>query len=328
MTTMRALTELLPSEFVAHPFHTGPRAFAETNCYVDLWLAMLHALGLEAEACLGVGFGTDFEGDQWTFVKPSHGDLERLFGIGVEELALWRSLFEHVQVQVARGRIPLVEMDAFFLPDTHGTDYRSAHVKTTVGITYVDRTARRMRYFHNAGYFELSGDDFDGVFRFDRETPDDYLPPYCELVKTDRALKCGAKQLHDIARELSAHHFHKRPHTNPIAAYGVHMTEHMQWIVAGDDAAFHRYSFAALRQLGSSFETLAAHLRWLNEEGGSYLLASADAFDRIAPIAKRLILKLARVANSKRPADLSEAFSEMASAWEDGMEKARLGLSR
>ena len=29
----------------------------------------------------------------------------------------------------------------------------------------IDLAERRLGYFHNAGYFELEGDDFDGVFR-------------------------------------------------------------------------------------------------------------------------------------------------------------------
>lgn len=325
MTT--ALWDLSPSEHTQHPFHTGARAFSETNCYVDVWIGILHALGLEAEACLAFGLASDFEGDQWTFVKPSHGDLARLYGIQVEELSLWRSLLEHVQHQVARRRVPLIELDAYYLPDTHGTDYRRSHVKTTVGIVQIDVHARRMRYFHNAGFFELEGADFDGVFRLDRATSDDYLPPYCELVKLDALQHRSLDSLRTLARDLTAHHYAMRPKINPIRAYAEHMAEHMQWIVVGDEASFHRYSFSSLRQLGTSFETVAAHLRWLDAGRAGRVTDAANAFDRIPSIAKRLILKLARVANSKRPADLSEAFVEMATAWDQGMEGVAAELS-
>lgn len=327
MGLAHSIWDLTPAEYTQHPFHTGPRTFAETNCYVDLWIGILHALGLPVEACMGFGLGSDFEGDQWTFVKPAHGDIERLYGIGVEELSLWRALPDHLEHQVARHRVPLLEADAFFLPDTHATDYRRGHTKTTVGITHLDQERRRMRYFHNAGFFELSGDDFAGLFRLDRGTPDDYLPPYCEIAKLDSLMRRPDPELRSLARSISAHHFAKRPVRNPIHAYGEHMQEHMAWIIAGDDATFHRYSFASLRQLGSAFETLAAHLRWLDGGGGGRCVAAGEAFDALAAVAKRVMLKLARVANNKRVADLAASFTEMAECWDRGMETVASELS-
>jgi len=315
-----------PASYTKHPFHTSARAFAETNCYVDLWIGVLHALELPAAACLGFGFGSDFEADQWTFVKPSHGDLERLYGIGVEELSLWRSLMDHVSAQVSSGRIPLIEMDAFYLPDTQGTDYRRAHVKTTVGITQIDPSQKRMRYFHNAGFYELEGTDFDGVFRLDRTTADDYLPPYCEVIKLERLLRHSPEHLREIARSLSQHHFDKRPAINPVSRYAHHMSEHMQWLVEGDEALFHAYSFSSLRQLGSAFEVLAEHMRWLRVEAGES--AAAAEFESVAAVAKRVMLKLARVSHSKRLTDVSPSFVEMADAWERGMELAAHELGR
>lgn len=326
MTGRDLIAMLEPATYTKHPFHTSPRSFAETNCYVDLWIGVLHALQLPAAACLGFGFGSEFEGDQWTFVKPSHGDLKRLYGIGVEELSLWRSLLDHVSAQISNGRIPLIEMDAFHLPDTQGTDYRRAHVKTTVGITRVEPSQKRMRYFHNAGFYELEGDDFDGVFRLDRAPPGDYLPPYCEVIKLDRLRRRSHDDLRDVARSLSQGHFDKRPTSNPIALYGQHMTQHMQWLVAGDEALFHAYSFSSLRQLGSAFELLAEHMRWLCAEGVES--AAAEAFDTIAAVARRVMLKLARVSHNKRLTDVSQSFVEMAEAWERGMELAAQELGR
>lgn len=317
---------LEPASYTKHPFHTSPRVFAETNCYVDLWIGVLHALQLPAAACLGFGFGSAFEGDQWTFVKPSHGDLERLYGIGVEELSLWRSLLDHVSVQVSNGRVPLIELDAFYLPDTQGTDYRRARVKTTVGIAQIDPSQKRMRYFHNAGFYELEGADFDGAFRLDRADPDDYLPPYCEIIKLERLQRRSSDDLRSVARILSQHHFDKRPTGNPIARYGQHMTEHMQWLMEGDEALFHAYSFSSLRQLGSAFEVLAEHMRWLRGDGNES--GAAHAFDAIAAVAKRVMLKLARVSHSKRLADTDPAFAEMAEAWDRGMEIAAHELAQ
>ena len=68
------------------------RAWAESNCYIDVWIEVLHALGLEPFAFLPHVLPVDFEGDQWTFFKPSHDDLFALYGLDVQELNVWRPL--------------------------------------------------------------------------------------------------------------------------------------------------------------------------------------------------------------------------------------------
>ena len=55
--------------------HRADRDWAETNCYVDIWIELLHAWGFEPIAALPFTFGIDFEGDQWTFYKPPLADL-------------------------------------------------------------------------------------------------------------------------------------------------------------------------------------------------------------------------------------------------------------
>lgn len=49
------------------------------------------------------------------------------------------------------GKWLSVEVDSFWLPDTAGTDHRSAHAKTTLVLNAIDTDARRLGYFHNAG---------------------------------------------------------------------------------------------------------------------------------------------------------------------------------
>ena len=85
----------------------------------------------------------DFDGDQWTFFKPSHDDLTTLYGIDVQELNVWRPLVENAREQLGGGKLVLSEADAFFLPDTAGTDYRTQHTKTTIGIQELDLEAER-----------------------------------------------------------------------------------------------------------------------------------------------------------------------------------------
>ena len=49
--TQRVLT-LDPSSYQRHRLHTQERNWAETNCYVDLWIELLHAWGFEPLAAM------------------------------------------------------------------------------------------------------------------------------------------------------------------------------------------------------------------------------------------------------------------------------------
>ena len=77
----------------------------------------------------------------------------------------------------------LVELDSFYLPDTAGTAYRREHVKSTVAVVEIDVPERRLGYFHGQGYYHLSGDDFESVFRLSAVGNSEMLPPYVEFVK-------------------------------------------------------------------------------------------------------------------------------------------------
>ena len=136
----------------------------------DLIVEMAHALGLDPVAMLPYTLAVDFEGDQWTFFKPCFAELYDLYGFDIQELAISRPLAEHVVEQVEAGRAVLVEVDSWFLPDTAGTAYQLAHAKTTIGVNRIDLGANRMGYFHNAGYFEVEGEDFRRVLRIRNTT--------------------------------------------------------------------------------------------------------------------------------------------------------------
>ena len=85
-----SLFDLDPEAYVAHPIHGDERTYSETNCYVDCLVELLHAAGLEPEAMLGGAAAVDFELDQWTFFKPTPGDLFRLYGIDLHEVQPYR----------------------------------------------------------------------------------------------------------------------------------------------------------------------------------------------------------------------------------------------
>ena len=209
---MRAIWPLDPASYARHPLHDGGRVWTESNCYVDLWIELLHTSGVEPLAALPFTFAIDLEGDQWTFFKFPLADLNALYGVDVIELQVWRPITAHLEEQLALRRPALVEVDAFYLPDTLGTAYREVHVKTTIGIQALDVAARRAGYFHNAGYYELEGPDFVGVFRLEgRLTDPEYLPPYVEVAKLGvrppqappRARRCIARAARCSSRETA-----------------------------------------------------------------------------------------------------------------------------
>lgn len=160
-----------PATYARHRIHTQERRWAETNCYVDVWVELLHAWGFEPLAAAPFTVTIDFEGDQWTFFKFPLADLLELYGLDVQELAIWRPLVAHVEEQIGLGRPVLVELDSFYLPDTAGSAYKLAHVKSTVAATMIDVEAQRLGYFHGQGYYELHGDDFVNVFRLNGAAP-------------------------------------------------------------------------------------------------------------------------------------------------------------
>jgi hypothetical protein len=313
-----ALWGLDPGSYRRHELHVRPRAWPESNCYVDLCVEVLHAAACEPYACLGFSLATDFEVDQFTFFKPPPQDLQALYGVSVYELNLWRPLVDHALVQLQRGALLLAEVDSFYLPDTSATDYRRAHVKTTIGIERLDLDARSLGYFHNAGFFALEGADFDGLFHIGSGS-DAQLPPYVELVRFAPERELHGRDLVARSLELTRDHLRRRPANNPITRYKAQLDQDIEWLIARDLATYHQYAFSMLRQLGASFEHAALYLGWLGAQGETGFEPAAQAFDQISQTAKTMILKLARVVNSKRAGDLSAMVEQMETSWERGM---------
>jgi hypothetical protein len=285
----------------------------ETNCYVDVWIEVLHALGLEPSAAGAFAFSTDFEGDQWSFFKLPPEDLRTLFGIEVAEMNIWRPLIDHVGQQLSFGRLLTVEVDSWFLPDTAGVTYRRDHVKSTIVPNALDTANRRLGYFHNAGYFVLSGDDFDGLFHLDGPTDPAVLPPYVELIKVDK-IRRDQGDLLDAARVLTRSHLDRRPADNPVTRLGQRLDADLSWLATQDMDVFHQYAFGTCRQCGASAEMAAAFVDWLDVGDGGGLGEAADAFRRVAHGAKAVQFGLARVA-SGRTFTQQGTLDEMAESW-------------
>lgn len=313
MNDMRVLLGgLSPATHRPDPLHDPGRDWPETNCYVDLWIEVLGALGHDPVAALGFTAAQDFEGDQFTFFKFPLEDLAELFGLCVQELAIYDSLETHIAEQIARGRLVLVEVDAFHLPDTRGVSYQLEHSKTTIAVARIQPRSRSMEYFHNAGYFSLEGADYRGALQ---QAPhaDDLLFPYAEFVKLGRREQAAP---HALARRLLRKHVDLAPLSNPVRAFAERIGEDIGALASRDPAFFHKYAFNTLRQLGANFELLGSHLEWLRRAGGPEFLESIAGCRAISEGAKSFQFQLARATARKRVEGAAAALDRLASVWD------------
>jgi len=278
-----------------------------TNCYIDAWMLILAAQGLDPLAGLGVIAAQDYEADQFTFFKYQHDDLELLYGLVVGELTIYRSMEQQIDTQVRQGRLVLLEVDGYYLPDTRATSYLRQHTKTTIGIDNIDLERGVLGYFHNVGHYELRDADYAGIFRKlpQQMQVKDVLPAYVEFVKRRFAPLSGAA-LADAARNTLRRHLRRRPADNPIQRYREDFPHHIERLLTEPDA-FHDYAFGIFRQLGSNHQLLAWHLAWLEAQGMSGLGAAIDAARTISATAKSMQFKVARIA-SRRQFDPCDAM--------------------
>ncbi|HTR72326.1 MAG TPA: DUF1839 family protein [Solirubrobacteraceae bacterium] len=308
-----SLLGLDPETYGRHGLHGPDRTYVETNCYTDILIELLHAKGLEPLAALGCTLRMDFEGDQWTFFKPFQEDLETLFGIDIHEMQPYRPLPEQAQEQLERGRTVIVELDSWYLPDTMATAYRQAHVKSSIVVEGIDREAKRLRYFHGTGLYELDGEDYDGVWREGRSFSDDVLPPYTELVRFDAGPCLEGEEFRQAARGLFAGHLDRRPASNPFERFSEQLALDLPRLLEGEAQDYHDYAFATVRMAGSAFEVAAAQARWLLGERAEQ---AAKALEEIVEGCKTLSFKLAR----RRPFDVGPALAGPGEAWGRAME--------
>lgn len=303
-----------PAAYKPHALHDSERMWPETNCYIDLWIEVLSSLKLPPEAMLGFTLTQDFEGDQFTFFKVPLEDLEALYGVRCTELAIYDKVQNHVAEQIGRGRLCLVEMDSFFMPDTQGVGYRREHGKTTVAINRLDMQGRTLDYFHNGGFFQLSSEDFDGLFQLHLTNEDLPFLPYTEFAKFPEKAP-GEAAIRQTARQLLSFHFHRRPLANPIRAFAEVFPAQVEAVAERPFGFFHKYAFNTLRQLGANFELAGSHFDWLSTD-----LSEAVAEARqISETAKSVQFQLARAITRKKFEPLRTALDPAADAWDSMM---------
>ncbi|WP_150525341.1 DUF1839 family protein [Roseibium sediminis] len=305
-----------PATYQRHALHSAERDWPETNCYLDVWIELLNAMGLPPEACLGSMITQDFEGDQFTFFKVPLEDLETLFGIRVTELAIYDRVEVHVLEQLARGRLSLVEVDSFFLPDTQGFGYRQFHGKTTISVNRLDLDARRMDYFHGLSHYRVEGDDVDGIFQRGDHARDLPFMPYTEFVKLPETFP-ETGQIADRALHLLHHHMARRPAENPIKAFAAVLPHQVSQLLDKPFEAFHLYAFNTLRQLGANFELFATHLEWLGAHGAGEFGQAAEHARQISKTCKTAQFQLARAVTRKKTDKLEILLESAVEAWDN-----------
>ncbi len=320
MSAILALPGISASQYQRHMLHSDGRAWVEKNCYIDIWIEVIHALGLNPLAIMPFAATIDFEGDQWTFFKPPHDELRDLYGIDVQELNVWRPLLEHATEHLSAGRLISTEADAFWLPDTAGTDYRRQHTKSTIVLTELDVANGRLGYFHNAGYFSLEGEDFVKTFRLDAAPNPEFMPLFAESVRIDNVVRRPESDLVTMSLELWRRHLKRVPRTNPIERFAMRFERDLPNMHQRGLEFYHAWAFATTRQLGAAFELAALNLRWLRENGIKGLDEAIAAFESISTSNKSFILKGARAVNARRPFDGASMFNELSKNWQSGID--------
>jgi hypothetical protein len=313
------MIRLLPIDaqtYAPSSIRSGDRVWTESNCYVDLWIELLHALGRDYRPALAFTLSVDFEGDQWQFFKFPPEDLRTLYGIDVAEMNPWRGLEHHVEEQLEMGRLLTAEVDAFYLPDTAGITHQLDHVKTTIVPNMLDRANRRLGYFHNSRYYELGGDDYAGIFGLGDDRPQ--LLPYVELIKLDGTRELDDREMFDRALALVREHLARRPATNPVQRFAKRLEQDLDWLRAEGLDTFHLYAFATLRQFGSAAELTGSLCEWLAERGET----TADVvpeWNGLASDAKSAQFQLARLMRADRMLDMDSLLGPMERRWDAAM---------
>jgi len=195
---------------------------------------------------------------------------------------------------LSHDKFVLVELDSWFLPDTEGSAYRMAHVKSTVAVNDFDPAAQRMEYFHGQGYYRLEGEDYRGVFYLDEDD--------------------------QISLQLLRRQLRLLPRRNPFERFRERFEQDLSQLMEGDLELFHAYSFATFRQFGACYELAAGYLEWLGEQGIDSFEDARRDLAAISSASKVYQFQLARAMSRRKPLDLSP-IDAMGAHWAAAMDR-------
>ncbi len=294
----------------SHDIHSADRTWPETNCYLDLCVEVVHALGHDPVPMLGSALAADHDGQQWTFVKPDPEDIRSLYGIQIAEENVWRPVLDTIETGSARDMYFTVEVDSWWLPDTAGNDYHCGHAKTSILPVHVDRDAQVLEYIHGRGLHRLVGDDFVGVFNLGGAS-EWLLPPFVEQVT-----QVGAPANPDdgLAVRLARKHLDRAPDHNPVERLGYTVSEAISWLPEVGVDTFHAWAFATLRQCGATAEIAADLAAYLDTHGAPGAQAACASFLEVASGAKSVQFKMARAARG-RAVVVDDIMDHLAQQW-------------
>lgn len=325
----RRLAGLDPDSFEPHRLHSDDPAWANTNCYTDVWIELLSALHLDPLPAMSCAVSSQFCGDQWEFLKPRSQDLEKLYGLRFGEYLIWKPITEHLAAQFELGNFAMVEVDSYYLPDTAGTSYRTEHGKTSIIPLSVDAVAGRLSYLHNSGLFRLEGEDFQATLG--TSAVHGFVPsPYVDLIDTAGLKRLGPAELLAAAEEVFAGHLQRIAESSqpqPMRRLADYLGRQAGPLAEHGLPYFHQLAFATTRQAGLAAMLAAEFCRWLSaaragrsgtlHDAGQpdELLRAAAAFRACSDSAKQLQFKLARFASGRSTSTESE-LAAMPTHWE------------
>ena len=190
---------------------------------------------------------------------------------------------------------------AIICPDTRATSYRTQHTKTTIGVDCIDIGAGRLSYFHNVGHYELTGEDYAGVFRklAGQRCGGRRAAALCRNSSGVAGHRYAGAALTDASVALLRRHLRRRPEQNPIRRYRADFPQHMDWLMAHPDR-FHDYAFGVFRQLGANFQLLRPSTRLVAAELPRRFDRGTGRARRFPPAAKTMQFKVARIASRRR----------------------------
>lgn len=313
---MSAPARVVEPDRAASGLRHGGRIWDESNCYLDVLTGLLLEHGHAPEPALAITLSGDWEGDQWTFCKFNDEDLRILYGIDIQELNPWNDLHDHVALQIRSGNSVLIEVDAWYLPDTRGSTYRVSHAKTTIAVVAMDPALQRLTYLHGAGKYQLDDADYRGIWHLDRDLRAGSLPPYVERIRQGQPM--DPRDVPGYARQMLRRELSRIPDHNPVTAFFDSLRDGAwQPVIADPLGHFHRFAFATFRQIGANSELLAHHLRWMERHADLESGPASKLFLDLARAARAEQFKFARCVSRGRP---PEYACTMADLWQDGVD--------
>ena len=310
-----------PPRYARHPLHCADRAWPEANCYVDLWVELLHTAGAEPLAALPFALAVDVEGDQWTFFKFPLADLEALYGVSVFELNVWRPLVAP-RGGAARPGPALDRRGGCLLPARHRGHVLPCRARQDVDRDPGPRPGRpAARLLPQRRLLRTDAARTSRACSASRDTSPipstcrptwkwpSWAPAAADRPRPRRGLACAAS---GAPRAPAGRR-------TPSAATPHAFARDLEWLADEPLSCFHNYAFATLRQCGAAFELAGAYLRWLEAGGECGLERAAEGCELIATTAKALQFKTARAVNTRRPLDAAPMLEKMAGAWDETM---------